>query len=607
MSVLAPSGHTRVGARSADVVDARLVATDNFQTALLDAPSATLNFLTVTTAATFAGTATFTGALAANAPASFAGPVTIAADATVATGHAVAVDSATTFDANVVVASPHTLTVGGVDVTAASGTLAVAGRLSGGDTTAGDVSAATISGTPTLTAGATIASGEALGMAGATFVSSGVVFSDGLAIAAGQTLLCGSGVLTNWVFANGFVMEPGTTLTMSSASFAGLFTASDGLTVSPGQNLGLTGASIAGGCTLAGGATAAGTTTLTGATLAGGGTGALTGLFTLNGIRATVFTKRAFGAPTPIPAGLVFPTLRPPAAATGMYVLDATSFAGEASNGTNTGGVRGSTLNNTGARATAVDITDANVQDFTVFNRSPYTFFLLNNTFQNQGEMSSVPFAWYPLTALRCSRAAQPVPGPSTLWKATAQPLRYVSGWASLDPALLTSADCTLDLYRHQYSVVGGAPGNNRLGVRVSGQLLIHFTTAAPTDPVRIAVPLPVGAVAETAYPAVAGFTPRCGVFRDWVVSATSMFPESATAFVGDGELARDLGTYARTDATARVAAYVENGDPSANLLRVVVSEFTGGAGSYKLRVNYSVPMENLVYRATYNTFSYVV
>ena len=55
------------------------------------------------------------------------------------------------------------------------------------------------------------------------------------------------------------------------------------------------------------------------------------------------------------------------------------------------------------------------------------------------------------------------------------------------------------------------------------------------------------------------------------------------------------------------MAAYIESGNANAGYLRVVVSGFTGGAGSYKLRCNYRTALENLVYRATYDTFSYVV
>lgn len=530
MSVAALNGHSRRGALSADELVGGTVQADVLDVASIDATSATFNFLTIQTAASFSGIATVANATFAQ-PAIFTGAVTFSDNVTVSAGHAVALDSATT-----------------------------------------------------LAAGGSVSAGQVLVLTGAT-LSGGPVFSGGAAVPAGQTLaLAGVSVLGNPTFSNGASLSSGQTLAfVAGATIAGS-------------------ATFTGGCVLAAGRTL----TYTGATLNGGGTGVMTGVFTLNGFRANTVIGRRYAAPVPIPAGLVFPTLRPPANPLGVFVIDATSFSGEASNGANSGGVRGANFTTTAARATAVDNTDCALQDFVVFNRSPFSFYLLNNTFQNMGEMSPVIQIQYPLTEVRCSRAAFPG-GASTLWKATAQPLKYVSGWASLNPALLTSADCVPTLYRHQYAVTGACGGGGRTAIELTGQLLIHFTIAGPTDPVRIQVPLPVGAAGEVAYPAVSGFTPRCGIFRDWVVSATNMFPESATAFVGPGELSRALGTYAFSDPVANVGAYVENGDPNAGYLRVVVSEFSLGAGTYKLRCNYRVPLEALVYRATYDTFSYVV
>lgn len=437
----------------------------------------------------------------------------------------------------------------------------------------------------TLAAGGSVASGQTLGLAGVT-VSGTPTLSGGATVSSGQTLV------------------------LSGANVSGTPTLTGGAVVSSGQTLALSGtAAVSGNAAFVDGATLASSKTLTftGATLNGGGTGVLTGLFTLNTIRMATVLSRRYAAPVAIAPGRVFPTLRPPANPLGVFVIDATSFSGEASNGSNSGGVRGSNFTSTPARPTAVDNTDCGLQDFVVYNRSPYTFYLPNGTFQNMTETSMITLVWYPLTSMRCSRTSFPSPGPSTTWKATTDALKYVSGWASLSTALLTSADCTFDLYRHQYSVlVSGGGSAGRVTVELRGQLVIYFTKGA-ADPVRIQVPLPVGAIAETAYPAVSGFTPRCGVFRDWVVSGGNTFADNTPMFAGSGELVRALGTYARSDATAVVAAYIENTDPNAGYVRVVASGFTGGAGSYKLRCTYRTALENLVYRPTYDTFSYVV
>lgn len=467
-------------------------------------------------------------------------------------------------------------------------------------------SAPTFSGTSTFSGAATFQDNVTVAAGHVVTLGSPTTFSAGATVSPGQTLAM-SGVTMSGgpTFSGGATVSSGQTLALSGASVSGTPTFTGGLTVSSGQTLALAGVSVSGNPTFTGSPVLSPgqTLTFTGATLAGGSTGAITNLATVNGVPTTVATFTGYGGP--VRATIAFPRLTLPASGTGIYVIDNGTFTGQAGNGTDPGTVRGGPVATTAARIGEIDAFGPGLINFWVFNRSPYTLVLGAPGITGTDEQSTSANVWWPMTMAHFSRATVPTAGDYTGWRAETQPLSFVSGWASPSTSIPTSSDCTIGAFRHHYGVEACKPSGDPLGARVWGQVLLNFTTAAPTDPVRITLPLPVGPQATT-YPNATEFVPRVNFFRDWVVSSTGMFPENLPAFVGDGELGRDLTTYARTDATARVAAYVEDGDANVGFLRIVISGFTGGAGTYKLRCNYEVPLDNIQYRATFPTFTNV-
>lgn len=459
---------------------------------------------------------------------------------------------------------------------------------------------ATFSGAATFQDDVTVDAGHTIAL------GSPATFAAGATVSAGQTLaMTGASISGNPSLSGGATVPGGQTLTLTGASVSGNPAFSNGLTVSAGQALGLAGVSVTGNVTFTGSPVLASgqTLTFTGATLAAGGSGAITNLATFNGAPATSLTFTGYGGPQR--ATIAFPRLTLPASGVGIYIIDNLTFTGQAGNGTDPGTPRGGPVATTAGLIGEIDAFALGLIHFWVFNRSPYTLYLGAPGITGADEQSPSAAVWWPSTFCEFSRASLPSPGDYTGWRVTTQPLNFVSGWISQNTAILSSADCTFSVFRAQYAVNACKPSGAALGARLVGQVLIHFTTAAPTDPVRIQMPLPVGPQATT-YTASSGFAPGVNFFRDWVVDSAGLFFENLPAFIGTGELARDLTTYARTDATAKVGVYLEDGDPNVGYARIVVSGFTGGAGTYKLRCNYELQLDNIQYRATFPTFSFV-
>lgn len=601
MKVAFLNGHTRQGALSADIVSAATVVADTLQTGLLAANAADYDTLTVNVLATLAGNVTFAAA-ATLAGATFAGPVVFQDSVTVDAGAAVAINSPTTFDADVDVAAGHTLTVDGVVLSGGGGTLTVAGRVESTDATyTGDLEATTISGNPTFTDGATVAAGQTLTVSSA-FIAGNPTFLNGLTLTGGSTLaFSGGGVVSGTpTFSGTSTVFTGTTLAMAGASIAGNPAFLNGLSISAGQTLTLTGASIAGTPALTGGATVSPgqTLTFTGATLAGGGTGAITGLGTLNGVPATVAVHTGFG--TPQRPTNAFPRMTVQAAGNGLYVIDEVSFSGQASNGTDPGTPRGGSVATAAAQITEVDAFGYGLLQFWVFNRTPYTFYFAGPGILNSDEQSPSGAVWWPITMAKFSRSTAPSPGDYTGWRVETQPLAFVSGWSIQSTALLTSADCTFSHFRHHYGVSACKPSGDALGVRLWGQVIITFALAAPTDPVRITVPLPVGPNA-TVYQAALAMPNNNEFIADWVMS-NSYHPGSRPLIVGIGNMGAN-GSFTYDDATARVVFFVEPNAAGAGNATLVISGFTGGAGTYWASCPFEIALDNVQYRATYATF----
>lgn len=315
---------------------------------------------------------------------------------------------------------------------------------------------------------------------------------------------------------------------------------------------------------------------------------------TINSHPINVITNLTGGPPVAIAAGNVFPTLTIPVNTnTKYFYITGSSFSGQASNGTDPANPRGAPLSTAGAQITAFSDPN-NLKDVWVFNDSPYSFFLAGS-FPGASPIAKSRDAWVPRTWLHLSQ-----PRGSSSYVREIEPIDYTSPLTVVSAAVLTSADATMGTYYLQYSA-RGTPGPNNTGILLSGTAHVQFTIAAPTDPVRITIPLPVGPNASV-YP-IGLALPNNGQFiADWVMP--NAFHPSGTRplIVGVGNIGAN-GSFTYDDATARVIMFVEPDAAGAGNATLVISGFTGGAGSYWASCPFSISLDYIQYRATYATF----